>query len=77
VMYTQLTLVICSSAMCILTSTILFHCHDETCSISMGTAEAAPHAKGAACTVSLTHPNHFYCVLLLPIPSPSCSLFVQ
>jgi hypothetical protein len=64
VMYTQLTLVICNSAIRILTFTILFHCHEEQCSISRGTAEIA-------------HPNHSDCVMLLPTPSPSCSLFIQ
>jgi hypothetical protein len=77
VMYKQLTLVIYYSALCILTSAILFHCHEEPCSISMDTAEAATHAEWAACTISLTDPNHFDCVVLLPIPSPSCSLLVQ
>jgi hypothetical protein len=77
VMYTQLTLVIYYSAIYILTSAILFHCHEEPCSISMDTAEAATHAEWAACTVSLTDPNHFDCVMFLPIPSPSCSLLVQ
>jgi hypothetical protein len=77
VMYTQLTLVIYYSAVCILTSAILFRCHEESCSISMDTAEAATHAAWAACTVSLTDTNHFDCVVLLPIPSPSCSLLVE